>query len=217
MRSGLTGRSALRLIRRFAALLLVAAASGLIAACDGGDAASTPATPPPPRAPSVQSLVITATPSNPRGYSAGEIIAVQVTFSEAVTVSGRPLLKLGIGEHLRDAVWNEDASDGASVVFEYVVTLQDHDENGISIGANALRVGDGRSAARPAWGRISISAATPSLTTTPNSCVGRWRNQPASGNPRPCNTMPNSEMAEWSASGPALRFGWTSSATSPTS
>ena len=37
----------------------------------------------------------------------------RVTFSEAVTVSGTPLLKLGIGEHHRDAVWDDDDGYGS--------------------------------------------------------------------------------------------------------
>ena len=139
-------RSHLHRIIQIGAVLLVGAALGLIAACGGGDSTSTPvapAPPPPPPAPSVQSLAITTGPSDPLGYLAGETIGVQVTFSEAVTVSGTPLLKLGIGEELRDAVWDQDASGGASAVFGYVVTREDHDTNGISIGADALAAGDG--------------------------------------------------------------------------
>ena len=71
-----------------------------------------------------------------------ETIGIQVTFSEAVTVSGSPLLKLGIGQDVRDAAWDEEASDSAFVAFRYVVTLEDRDENGISIGADALDASD---------------------------------------------------------------------------
>ena len=72
-----------------------------------------------------------------------ETIGIQITFSEAVMVSGTPLLKLGIGEGLLDAVWDEDASDGAFVAFRYEVTLEDHDDDGISIGADALDASSG--------------------------------------------------------------------------
>ena len=108
-------RSHLHRIIQIGAVLLVGAALGLIAAC-GGDSTSTPvapAPPPPPPAPSVQSLTITTGPSDPLGYVAGETIGVQITFSEAVTVSGTPLLKLGIGEELRDGVWDEDDGYGS--------------------------------------------------------------------------------------------------------
>ncbi|MXZ60010.1 MAG: hypothetical protein F4Z12_04010 [Acidobacteria bacterium] len=88
-------------------------------------------------------MTITTAPFDPRGYAVSETIGIQVTFSEAVTVSGSPLLKLGIGEDGRDAVWDEEASEGAFVVFRYVVTLEDRDEDGISIGADALDASDG--------------------------------------------------------------------------
>ena len=138
-------RSHLHRIIQAGGVLLVGAALGLIAAC-GGDSTSTPvapAPPPPPPAPGVQSLTITTEPSDPLGYAAGETIGVFVTFSEPVTVSGTPLLKLGIGEHLRDAVLYEEASAGVSVAFGYMVTREDHDTNGISIGSGALDAGDG--------------------------------------------------------------------------
>ena len=57
--------------------------------------------------------------------------------------SGSPLLKLGIGEDIRDAELDEEASDGAFVVFRYTVTLEDRDEDGISIGADALDASNG--------------------------------------------------------------------------
>lgn len=108
-----------------------------------GPAASPPTSPAPPPAPAVRALTITTAPFDPRGYAVSETIGVQVTFSEAVTVSGSPLLKLGIGENVRDAVWNAEASDGAFVAFRYVVTLEDRDEDGISIGVDALDASDG--------------------------------------------------------------------------
>lgn len=119
----------------------------------GGDSGSAPssapspseppAPPTPPPAPSVRSLAITTAPFDRRGYVVGETIGVQITFSDPVEVSGTPLLKLGIGEEVVNAGWDEDASGGASVAFRYVVTLEDGDEDGISIGADALDAGDG--------------------------------------------------------------------------
>ena len=59
----------------------------------GDPAAPSPALPP---VPTVRGLTITTAPFDPRGYAVGETIGVQITFSEAVTVSGTSLLKLGI-------------------------------------------------------------------------------------------------------------------------
>ena len=130
------------------AVLLLVVALGF--GC-GGDSPSAPTTAPPPAPPapppaappSVQSVAITGAPAGPLGYVVAETIAVQVTFSEVVTVSGSPRLALGIGEDIRHAVLDGDASTGALVVFRYSVALGDVDEDGISIGADALDVGDG--------------------------------------------------------------------------
>ena len=93
--------------------------------------------------PSVEALVIATAPFDARGYAVSETIGIQITFSEAVEVSGTPLLKLDIGEALVDAALDEEATDGAVVAFHHVVTLEDRDEDGISIGADALEVRDG--------------------------------------------------------------------------
>ena len=93
--------------------------------------------------PSVESLFITTAPFDARGYAVSETIGIQITFSEAVEVSGSPVLRIGIGEEIREASWDEDASDGAFVAFRYSVTLEDRDDDGISVGADALDAGDG--------------------------------------------------------------------------
>ena len=112
------------------------------AAGPGATPAPTPS-PPAPASPRVQSLVITTAPFDPRGYVVGEIIEARVLFSEAVVVSGSPRLAIGIGEHLRQALWDEDASLGPYLAFRYRVTLEDRDEDGISVAAAALAVQDG--------------------------------------------------------------------------
>ena len=121
----------------------------------GGDPGSTPAAPatspatappaPPPPAvpPDVRGLAITTAPSNARGYVAGETIGVRVTFSEAVTVSGSPRLALGIGEAIRYASWESETSTGPVVAFRYEVTVEDRDEDGITVGADALDLNGG--------------------------------------------------------------------------
>lgn len=121
----------------------------------GGDSSSTPPAPtappvapppsttPSPTPPRIRSLAITTSSFDARGYVVGEAIGIQVTFSEPVMVSGSPVLKLGLGEELAEARWDEAVSDGAFVSFRYVVTLEDRDEDGISIGADALDADDG--------------------------------------------------------------------------
>ena len=84
-----------------------------------------------------------STPADSLGYLVAETIAVQVTFSEAVTVSGSPRLALGIGEETRHAALDGGASAGPRLVFRYAVALGDRDADGITIAADALDVGDG--------------------------------------------------------------------------
>lgn len=122
----------------------------------GGDSPSTPSvaaspdatpgptpTPPASASPRVQSLVIGTAPFDPVGYVVGETIEARVLFSEPVVVSGAPHLVIEIGEHSRQALWNANASFGPYVAFRYRVTLEDRDDDGISIGATALDAKDG--------------------------------------------------------------------------
>ena len=138
---------------RWVRILVIATAcvsAGGGAACGGPSTPGGAAAPassalarPPGLSPTIQRLVVTTSPFDARGYVVGEAIGIQVTFSEPVMVSGSPLLKLGLGAQLVEAGWDEEASDGTLVAFRYVVTLADRDEDGISIGADALDVDDG--------------------------------------------------------------------------
>ncbi len=111
---------------------------GQHAIADSGDHPVLGAAPP-----SVRSVGIVTAPSHPLGYTEGEAIEIEITFSEEVDVLGSPRLALGIGDEIRHAAFDVDASAGALLVFRYEVTLMDRDEDGISIGADALDVGDG--------------------------------------------------------------------------
>ena len=125
-------------------------AFALCAAC-GGDSPSTPApaaTPPaptpapPPPAPTVTGVTVLTAPFDPVGYVVGEPIRVQVTFDESVSVSGDPALTLTIGEADASAAYDGERSDGASVVFGYEVRHGDRDADGLSIGSDAVDLGD---------------------------------------------------------------------------
>ena len=75
-------------------------------------------------------------------YELGEVIEVTVTFTRAVTVSGRPQLALGIGAQTRQAdYYNGGRTRWLS--FRYTVQASDSDTDGISIGANALTLNGG--------------------------------------------------------------------------
>ena len=96
--------------------------------------------------PTVTATAVTSSPDANSNYKTGEVIQVTVTFTEAVTVdtaSGTPSLELTIGSNPRDAEYSAADSTATALVFAYPVTTNDHDQNGISIDANALELNGG--------------------------------------------------------------------------
>ena len=73
-------------------------------------------------------------------YGLGEAIVVAVSFSEVVHVTevgADQVLRISIGEHSRNAVFVA-GSGTRTLRFRYVVTEVDRDDDGISLGADAL-------------------------------------------------------------------------------
>ena len=91
-------------------------------------------------APAPTDVLISSTPRNGRTYGAGEIIEVRVTFDEEVSVTGGPTLGLSIGRYTRPAPY-ATGSGTRTLVFRYQVQVADSDDDGISIGPNALAGG----------------------------------------------------------------------------
>ena len=75
-------------------------------------------------------------------YAIGEVIAATVTFSEAVTVTGRPQLALIVGTEPRPAVY-ASGDRTTALVFSYTVAAGDNDADGVSIAADALSLAGG--------------------------------------------------------------------------
>ena len=100
-------------------------------------------------APTVSS--VTSTTAN-GSYNADDVIAITVTFSEAVTVSGTPQLTLETGAH--DAVVNySSGSGGTTLTFNYTVssgqTSSDLDykaTNSLALNSGTIRDGAGNNA-----------------------------------------------------------------------
>ena len=65
-----------------------------------------------------------------------------MTFSESVTVSGDPRMKLDVGERKRWARYS-GGSDSATLTFAYKVKKNDRDDNGVSIRKNAVALNGG--------------------------------------------------------------------------
>ena len=81
---------------------------------------------------------LTGTPASGNTYRLGEQIQIAVTFTEAVTVTGRPQVGLTIGSQTRQAVYDATQSKGTLLRFRYTVQATNADADGISIAANAL-------------------------------------------------------------------------------
>ena len=80
-------------------------------------------------------------PENHDGiYGVNEEIRVAVDFPEEVHVTGAPTLTIAVGENSRMATL-ADGSGTKTLTFSYVVQSDDQDDDGISIGPNALQGG----------------------------------------------------------------------------
>ena len=91
----------------------------------------------------LKAVRIVSTPDSGPVYGLNEEIRVAVDFGEEVHVTstgGDLTLVLSIGEHLRDATL-ADGSGTETLTFRYVVQSEDYDDDGISIGPNALQGG----------------------------------------------------------------------------
>ena len=88
--------------------------------------------------PEVAGVAILSAPGEDGFYAAGDLIEVGVTWGEVVYVlSGAPELLLSIGAESRAAAYAE-GSGTQTLLFRYEVQAGDRDDDGISIGPDAL-------------------------------------------------------------------------------
>ena len=75
-------------------------------------------------------------------YAIGDVIGVDVTFNESVTLTStstaKPRIRLEIGSESVWAVWKPGQAAGAVHRFEYTVALNDLDIDGVAVKANSL-------------------------------------------------------------------------------
>ncbi|MYC38675.1 MAG: hypothetical protein F4X66_17445, partial [Chloroflexi bacterium] len=86
---------------------------------------------------------ITSSPQSGDTYRQGEAITVALTFSEPVTVNGKPRIRLKIGDQKRWAGYAHSSEDGATLSFSHAVKADDQDADGIGIGKNQLKLNKG--------------------------------------------------------------------------
>ena len=91
--------------------------------------------------PSVERVAIASTPNNGHTYISGERIAIAVTFSEPVYVTGAPEIDLDIGGTTRTATTSA-VNETAQLTFHYDIQTGDADADGIGIAAD-IRLGGG--------------------------------------------------------------------------
>ena len=84
-------------------------------------------------------------------YRLGERIEVEIDYSEPVYVTGTLQLVISIGEHSRRATF-VDGSGSSTLKFRYIVQRGDRDDDGISIGPDALVGGTIEDSAGNDWG-----------------------------------------------------------------
>ena len=88
--------------------------------------------------PGIISIAVTsATGAQNNFLNVGDTVTSTVTFSEAVTVTGSPLLALDVGGTTVQASFN-NGSGTSALTFNYTILAGQTDTDGISFGANAL-------------------------------------------------------------------------------
>ena len=108
---------------------------------EAGEALSAAVRDDTPEGNTVQSFAVTGPAKT---YRIGDTIGIDVTFAEAVTVTGAPTLALEIGAARRKAAY-VGGSGSAVLTFEYTVVKGEEDTDGIAVAANGLEVPAGSS------------------------------------------------------------------------
>ena len=99
---------------------------------------------------SITAITITSDPGSDATYRVGDTIRVTVTFSDSVTVSGTPRLKLLVGTRITALLGRagrlaeyESGTGSQHLVFAYTPVAGDNDPDGVSIAADSLSLNGG--------------------------------------------------------------------------
>ena len=105
--------------------------------------ALTPAVTTENRTPDAPRVVSVAFAGDAGPYGPGDAIEVEVTFNEAVRVTGTPEIGLEIGTATRKARWKAGQAAGTVQRFAYTVAAGDADDDGIAVVADSLALAGG--------------------------------------------------------------------------
>ena len=98
--------------------------------------------------PTIESIEIISQPGSGGGYGIGELISLEVLFTEEATVSGNPQLDLDFDGTTRQADHapgpGRERTFADTMTFQYQVQPGDRDIDGLGIGANSLKFNGGR-------------------------------------------------------------------------
>ena len=135
-------------------IIAIALLAAAIALWPSGAQAGPPAQsiidPAAPDAPTITALVFAGAPFGNSYYQSGDTIRITVKFDRAVTVSGRPELKLNVGAHQQRAKYFH-GSGARNLKFAYTVLPTDWDADGVSVPAGDIIL--------PALSPTSLTAA----------------------------------------------------------
>ena len=92
--------------------------------------------------PTIESVAITSDPGSDGEYVKGDDIEITVTFSEAVSVTGTPRIKIKLNK-FKKAGYVAAESTATALVFSYTVRRTDYDHDGINLPANGLELNGG--------------------------------------------------------------------------
>ena len=96
-------------------------------------------------APRVSAVAISSVPADGAVYAPGESIQVKVTFSEAVTVTGAPRLKIKMTPHHGEKWANYAGGSGtATLTFSYRVVVPDRSSLGVAVPSDTLSLNGGK-------------------------------------------------------------------------
>ena len=95
--------------------------------------------------PGVTAVALSSSPASGQAYGLQEKVRVQLTFNQAVAVTGTPRLKIAMGTSASDERWAayESGSGTTMLTFVYTVVKADQAANGIAVLENTLALNSG--------------------------------------------------------------------------
>ena len=134
-----------------------------------------------PHVPYVTGVALGGPPTGAAYYATGDTIRVEVQFNEAVEVTGTPRVALDLDSGRRLANHAPSDSEAAKLVFTYVVTDADQDDDGLDIETGELELNGGAIARRDeaaVRARLTYAGATTTRRVNPEPFTAMFESIP---------------------------------------